>query len=53
MGWTTPTDRTTGYTVTAADWNVVEDNLTFLYGDAVWTNVSVFTHSRVQVSGGQ
>ena len=47
MGWTTPTDRTTGYTVTAADWNIVEDDLSFLYGDTGWTNVSAFTNSWV------
>lgn len=45
MGWTTPTDRSTAYTVTAADWNIVEDDLSFLYGDTGWTNVSAFTNS--------
>ena len=44
MPWTTPTDRTTGYTVTAADWNIVEDDLTYLYGDTGWTSVGSFTN---------
>ena len=47
MPWTAPTDRTTGYTVTAVDWNIVEDDLTFLYGDTSWTAVSGFTNSWV------
>ena len=37
MPWTSPTDRSTGYTVTSVDWNIVEDNLTYLYGDSSWT----------------
>ena len=45
MGWTTPTDRSTGYVVTATDWNIVEDDLSFLYGDTGWTNASGFTNS--------
>jgi hypothetical protein len=45
MGWTTPTDRSTGYVVSATDWNVVEDNLTFLYGDTGWTTVASFSNS--------
>lgn len=45
MGWTTPTDRTTGYVPTAADWNVIEDDLAYLYGDSAWTTVTVFTNS--------
>lgn len=45
MGWTTPTDRTTGYVPTATDWNIIEDDLTFLYGDTGWTSVSGFTNS--------
>ena len=45
MPWTTPTDRATGYVVTATDWNIVEDNLTYLYGDTAWTNVITFTNS--------
>jgi hypothetical protein len=52
MGWTTPTDRTTGYTVTAADWNIVEDNLSFLYGDTGWTNVGSFTNSWANAGTG-
>ena len=51
MPWTTPTDRATGYTVTAADWNIVEDDLTFLYGDTSWTTVSAFTNSWISASG--
>jgi hypothetical protein len=45
MGWTTPTDRATGYVVSATDWNIVEDDLSFLYGDTGWTNVASFTNS--------
>lgn len=45
MPWTPPTDRATFYTPTAADWNIIEDNLSFLYGDAAWTNVAAFTNS--------
>ena len=44
MPWTTPTDRATGYVPTATDWNVIEDNLAYLYGDAGWTAVSAFTN---------
>jgi hypothetical protein len=47
MPYTTTTDRATGYVPTAADWNIIEDNLTYLYGDVAWTNVSVFTNSWV------
>lgn len=46
MGWTTPTDRSTGYVVTASDWNIVEDDLAFLYGDTGWTRVT-YTNSWV------
>jgi hypothetical protein len=45
MTWTTTTDRTTGYVVTAADWNIVEDDLAYLYGDTGWTTMSSFTNS--------
>lgn len=45
MGWTTPTDRATNYVVSATDWNVLEDNETFLYGDTGWTAVALFTNS--------
>ena len=47
MGWTTPTDRSVGYTVSATDWNIVEDDLSFLYGDTSWTAVSSFLNSWV------
>lgn len=47
MGWTTPTDRSTGYVVSAADWNIVEDDLAFLYGDTAWTAVTAFANSWV------
>ena len=48
MGWTTPVDtRATGYTVSATDWDQVQDNLLFLFGDAAWTTVSAFTNSWV------
>jgi hypothetical protein len=47
MPYTTTTDRTTGYVVTAVDWNILEDNSTYLYGDTAWTNVAVFTNSWV------
>ena len=44
MPWTTPVDQITGHVVTATDWNATgQDDLTFLFGDAAWTNVSVFT----------
>jgi len=49
MPWTTPTDRATGYVVTAVDWNIIEDNLTFLYGDVAWTNMAGFTNSWTAV----
>lgn len=49
MGYTTPTDRTTTYTVTAVDWNILEDNSTFLFGDTTWTNVASFTNSWTSV----
>lgn len=52
MGWTTPTDRSTSYVVTSTDWNVIEDDLTFLYGDTGWTNVSVFTNSWASAGAG-
>lgn len=42
MPWTAPVDRATGYVPTATDWNALEDNETFLYGDAGWTAVTVF-----------
>jgi hypothetical protein len=45
LPYTTTTDRTTGYVVTAVDWNIVEDNLTYLYGDTGWTNMAGFTNS--------
>ena len=51
MPWTTPTDRLSGYTVTAADWNIVEDDLSFLYGDTAWTVVSTFTNSWTAGAG--
>lgn len=42
MGWTTPVDtRATGYTVGAPDWDAVQDNLLFLYGDTGWTTAIV------------
>lgn len=50
MGWTTPTDRATGYTPSSTDWNIIEDDLTFLYGDTGWTNVSTFTNSWANFS---
>lgn len=51
MPWTTPTDRTTGYTVTAADWNIVEDDLLYLYGDTGWTTISTFSGTWTAVAG--
>jgi hypothetical protein len=46
MPWTTPTDRTAGYVVTATDWNAGgQDDLSFLYGDTGWTTVTTFTNS--------
>lgn len=32
MAWTSTTDRSAGYIVTPTDWNIVEDNLTYLKG---------------------
>jgi hypothetical protein len=49
MGYTTTTDRTTGYQPTAVDWNILEDNSTFLYGDIGWTTVASFTNSWTSV----
>lgn len=55
MAWTTPTDRTTGYVVTAVDWNVVEDNLAYLHGDAGGVNLTagnaLYEFRQVQVLG--
>lgn len=43
MGWTPPVDsRATGYTVGAPDWDALQDNLLFLYGDTTWTNITSF-----------
>lgn len=47
MGWTTPTDRATSYVAAAADWNIIEDNLTYLYGDIGWTTITPFSNSWV------
>lgn len=51
MGYTATTDRATGYVPTATDWNILEDNSTFLYGDTGWTNISSFTNSYTNFGG--
>lgn len=42
--WTTPVDQSTGHVVTATEYNTeIEDDLSFLYGDTGWTNMTSFS----------
>jgi hypothetical protein len=46
VAWSTPVIHATGDVVSASDWNVGSNDLSYLYGDTSWTSVS-YTNSWV------